>query len=739
MTSSPRNAASGDRRPTVLVVDNETYLLRLAEVAMGKTGFAVVTAENGKEALDVFHRERPDIVLLDMNMPIMDGCTACARLRQMPAGTHVPILMMTGYDDPDSIKRSYEAGATDFVVKPVNWVILCHRIEYMLRASLAAEELRQSQTKLATAQRIAGLGYWEWDLEHNRLSFSRDLYRILGLAAAERINSFEAFLEHLHPSDRGRLEESLTELLHDREPRDADFRIVRPDGSERYVEQQAEPTLDDEGRLRRVICTVQDVTERKHAEQRIRFLAYYDALTDLPNRRSFAQRLDRALASAHRRERHMGVLFLDLDRFKRINDSLGHAAGDQLLQEVAERLLGCVRATDCVSRPVDQHPERRLVARLGGDEFVVLLTEISSSEDAARVARRLVESLADSFTLNDQEVFLTASIGIALYPDDGVDADTLIKNADTAMYHAKSQGGNNHQYYAESMNATALERLVLESNLGKALDRREFILHYQPQFDIDGHLVGAEALIRWQHPEQGMIPPGEFIPLAEKTGLIVKIGDWVLLTACAQASAWRRAGHPLARMAVNLSSRQLEKKDFPRRLAEILEHTGLEPGCLELELTESTLMQDRDETVEMLRALKAMGVRLSIDDFGTGYSSLGYLMRFPLDALKIDRSFLNGIPGESDHAAIASAIIAMSKSLGLMVVAEGVETEAQVEFLRQKGCDEMQGFLLGKPMPADELVRLLAGAGREHGARPDVAASGNLGLDVASVAALFVS
>ncbi len=718
MLSPPTDAASR-QRPKVLVVDNEPYLLRLAEVALGDKGFAVITAENGKEALSIFPIARPDLVLLDMSMPIMDGCEACSRLRRLPTGQHVPILMMTGHDDAESIQRSYDAGATDFVVKPVNWMILCHRLEYMLRASRSAAELRQSQSKLATAQRLARLGYWEWDLETNRLALSRDLYRILGREPGEtRISAFEDLLGHLHPGDRTRLEASLTELLDDLQPREIGYRVVLPDGSERFVEQQAEPTLDDKGQLLRILCTVQDVTERKEAEQRIRFLAYYDALTDLPNRRSFAQRLDRALGAAQRQKRQMGVMFLDLDRFKRINDSLGHSAGDQLLQEVSERLLGCVRATDCVGRPVEEGSERRLIARLGGDEFVFLLSEISSGEDAARVAQRVVDSLADSFTLNGQEVFLTASIGIALYPEDGRDADTLIKNADTAMYAAKSQGGNTYRYYAESMNATALERLMLESDLGKAVERGELLLHYQPQFDIDRRLVGAEALVRWQHPERGMVSPGEFIPLAEKTGLIAGIGEWVLETACAQAAAWRATDHPLERMAVNVSSRQLEHKEFPQHLARILDETGLEPGCLELELTESSLMEDADEAVRMLKALKAMGVRLSIDDFGTGYSSLSYLMRFPLDALKIDRSFLNGIPEEADHVAIASAIIAMSRSLRLKVVAEGVETEEQVEFLRRMGCDEMQGFLLARPMPAEELGRLLVKTGGNGRPKP---------------------
>jgi diguanylate cyclase (GGDEF)-like protein len=465
--------------------------------------------------------------------------------------------------------------------------------------------------------------------------------------------------------------------------------------------------VDETGRAVRVNGTIQDVTERKRAEEQIRFLAHYDGLTELPNRSFFKQRLDLALEAARRHSRLAAILFLDLDRFKRINDTFGHSGGDVLLREVAGRLAGCVRETDCVTRPHLTEWDS-VVARLGGDEFIILLSEVGRVEDAARVARRVVEALSSPFTLNEQEVVATTSIGIALYPFDGEDADSLLKHADTAMYHAKDQGRNNYQFYTESMNATAFERLRLERDLHRALERDEFVLHYQPQVALpSGEIVGAEALIRWKHPEMGLIPPLRFIPIAEEIGLIVPLGEWVLQSACAQSKAWQQAGLRPVRISVNVSSRQFKEQDFVGAVSSVLERTGISAMNLDVELTETIVMDDVEASIRTLNALKELGVRLSVDDFGTGYSSLSYLRRLPLDALKIDRSFLKDVPQNPDHVAITTAIIGLGKSLHLTVVAEGVESEAQLSFLRERGCDEAQGYLLGHPLPAEEFGTLL--------------------------------
>ncbi len=465
-------------------------------------------------------------------------------------------------------------------------------------------------------------------------------------------------------------------------------------------------SLPYEGRMLR-ITAIRDITERKEAEERIRYLAYYDSLTGLPNRTFYKELVSRSLLLAKRHHWTIAILFIDLDYFKRINDTLGHDIGDQLLRTVGDLVKTCIRKSDFIARS-EQDELENVVARLGGDEFIVLLNEIAHSQDASRVARRILKELAQPFNLAGHEVFVTASIGIALYPLDGNDAENLLKNADVAMYHAKNQGRNNYQFYTQSMNATSLQRLDLENDLRKALDRNEFLLYYQPTVDVQtGAIIGAEALVRWKHPEKGMISPVEFIPLAEETGLIVPIGEWVLRTACIQNKAWQDAGNKPLRMSVNLSSRQFDQEGLLEIVSNALHDSGFDPRYLELEITESTIMKNPEKAATTLQKLKDMGICLSIDDFGTGYSSLGNLRRFPLDTLKIDRSFVMNITTNSDDAAITTAIIAMAQSLKLRVIAEGVEAEEQRTFLRDLGCHEMQGYLFSQPLAAHDFFVLL--------------------------------
>jgi len=454
--------------------------------------------------------------------------------------------------------------------------------------------------------------------------------------------------------------------------------------------------------------------ERKRTEERIYHMAFYDSLTDLPNRVLFQDRLRLAIANAERHEYMSAVLFLDIDNFKRINDTFGHFMGDNLLKEVAFRLSSIMRKCDSVTRDVPD-----LFARLGGDEFTVLLNVINDTEDAARVARRIIETISAPFKVNGYEIFITSSIGIAIYPADGNEIDSLLKNADAAMYSAKENGKNNYQYYKQHMNATAFERLTLENDLHKALEREEFLLYYQPQINADsGAITGMEALIRWRHPNGRIIPPLDFIPLAEETGLILPISEWVLKTACEQSKAWQEEGYKAVPVSVNLSSQQFQQKDFIASLSAILDDTGISPENLILEITESTILQNTKTAFSSLHELTAMGLRLAIDDFGTGYSSLSYLKSFPIHAIKIDRSFVREISTDSDDAAIATAIISMAHSLRLKIIAEGVETEEQLEFLCKQRCDEIQGYLFSPPLPPGEISKLLkaedqgAGIGR---------------------------
>lgn len=454
---------------------------------------------------------------------------------------------------------------------------------------------------------------------------------------------------------------------------------------------------------------------RRQAEERIRQLAYFDQITGLPNRALFKEQLGRALAQARGRGRSIGVLFLDLDNFKRVNDTLGHSIGDMLLTEVAKRLLLNLRVDDAIAQGAGDR-ERGVLARLGGDEFTVILNDLHEAHEAGLVARRLLEALVEPVQFGGHEVTIGASIGIAVYPRDGRDAEALLKSADMAMYFAKRDRRNRYQFYTEAMNELALKRMTTENLLRRAVERGELSLEYQPQLDLaTREIVGVEALARWNSAELGPVSPAEFIPIAEDSGLILSIGEWFLRTACAQCKAWRDEGIRLQRVAVNVSVRQFAQDGFPERVAAILAQTGLEPEALELEITESVLMKDGDVALGTLRALKALGVKLAIDDFGTGYSSLSYLKQFPIDHLKIDRAFVCAISSNPDDQAIATAVIAMGQSMRLRVTAVGVETEGQLNFLSEGQCTEAQGFLLSRPLPAAEAREFLVQGARTAG------------------------
>ncbi len=482
---------------------------------------------------------------------------------------------------------------------------------------------------------------------------------------------------------------------------------LRRDGTEFPIETSLSPLASRRGML--VIFAIRDISARKRAEAERRHLvreralyseiarlARHDALTGLPNRTLLYDRLSTAIASATRHRHKIGVLFLDLDRFKHVNDSLGHGAGDCLLRSVAGRLSASVRRSDTVSRQ-------------GGDEFVILLAEVTHREDLAKAASNIMEAITQPHRVGSHELHVTASIGIAVYPDDGGHVETLIKQADIAMYHAKDHGRDNYQFFTPEMNTLIVERRALEGSLRRALNRQEFLLHYQPKIDLaTGGMIGAEALIRWRHPERGLVRPRSFVPIAEECGLIVPIGQWVLREACRQAREWQAAGLRPMPVAVNISSVELRSKGFLDGVRRILDETGLDPRLLELELTESVLMESMASTAEMLRELKAMGLRLAVDDFGTGYSSLSYLMQFPIDTLKVDQSFVREITAEGDRSPIITAVIAMGRSLNQRVIAEGVETGEQLAFLQAQHCEEGQGFHFSRPLPADQFGALLA-------------------------------
>ena len=696
------------KQPVVLVVDDDIAVRLLMCESLEQAGMIVKEAENGVEALSVFKRVQPDLVMLDVNMPEMDGFTTCSGLRQLPGGGNdVSIVMVTGLDDVKSIQQAYDAGATDFITKPVNWPILNHRVRYLLRAREAFRALRRSEARLAQAQRIARLGNWDWNIVDNKLDWSDEIYRIFDLEPQAFGRTYEAFLRLVDPEDREYVENAVDKALHENKPYSIDHRIILPDRTERTVHEQAQVIFDETGKPVRMYGIVQDITEHKKAEAKIRFLAYYDVLTGLPNRQLFKEHSIQAIRMAQRDGTKVAIIYLDIDHFKRINDTLGHNAGDSLLQKISENMMVVIRSSDIIARTDSESQPATSISRLGGDEFTIMLRGLTEMKHAALVAKRIIKCLGMPVKVAGQELYVTGSIGIAVYPDDGEDIDTLLKNADTAMYHAKDAGRNNFQFYAKHMNELTLARLNMEAELKKALEKNEFILYYQPQVEAaTSKIVGVEALIRWEHPERGLVSPDEFVIIAEETGLIIPIGEWVLRTACAQMAVWHKAGFNRLRIGVNLSSLQFRQHNIVKSIKDILVNTGLDPKYIELEVTESVIMQDVEENIATLRKLKKMGLNLSIDDFGTGYSSMSYLKQFPLDTLKIDRSFIKDILTDPNDAAITKATIGLAKGLGLTTIAEGIETEEQLTFLRKQGCDQIQGYFISRPVPAEEVEQL---------------------------------
>jgi diguanylate cyclase (GGDEF)-like protein/PAS domain S-box-containing protein len=643
-----------------------------------------------------------DVLLLDFKLPGMNALELIKELRQV-RGIDLPILVITGQGDESIAVQALKLGAADYIVKQEESLL---RLPFSLEAAYLRSQLAQERTALRESEAcLRQLGesiedvFWLMDARTRQLLYiSPSVERAWGLSRTEMLANPLGWMSRVHPEDRGRVETAV--LSAPGQEMATEFRYTTAEGQQRQVRLRSYPVLDSRGAVIRRAGIAHDITEAKQQEERIQHLAYHDVLTGLPNRTLVFDRLAHGLAHAQRAKAALAVMFLDLDRFKTINDTLGHWAGDQLLRQVAERLREALRAEDTV-------------ARLGGDEFLVVLEDLNELGHVAHVAEKILRAHEAPFELGGQELHVTMSLGVAIYPRDAADAQTLLKYADTALYKAKAAGRNTYRFFSPEMDLQAHQQLRLENDLRRALERDEFELHYQPQFDLaTGQVLGAEALLRWRHPLRGLVPPNDFIPLAEDTGLILPIGVWVLNEACRQARQWLDRLGPAQpfRMAVNLSARQLQRAGLVDQVSEALVNSGLPPEALELEITESSIMEDPNQALALLQALKGLGVELSVDDFGTGYSSLAYLKRFPIDRLKIDRSFIAGIETDSDAAAIVEAIVAMAHKLKLRALAEGVETPAQRDFLATLGCDEAQGYLFGRPIRADAWEPLLEAA-----------------------------
>jgi diguanylate cyclase (GGDEF)-like protein/PAS domain S-box-containing protein len=669
----------------ILIIDDEPAIRDLLREYLSES-YQCAEAGSAEDALELLRAEKFDLVLSDIQMGGISGLAMVPRLLELAPDT--VIVMVSGISTIESAIEAMRVGAFDYVTKPFNFTQVGAAVRRALEHRALREANRQAEGRFRQIVEHATDIIYRTDARGYFTLVNPVAARFLKRPAEEFVGLH--YLELVRPDYRAEAEKFYGSQFAGRVT-DTYFEFPALTGDEGEVWLGQNVRLLVEGdRVVGFQAVARDITRQR----------FYDATTGLPNRAHFEAEAAKSLSSAGRGERVRAVMVISPDRFKRFVDTLGHAAGDRLLRGVAERLRGCAGEGD-------------LLARFGDEEFALLPARAGRAEDAVTAARRIQEALRQPFSLDGQDFYVTASIGVALSPYDGEDAQALMKNAGAALFRAKEEGGSGHQFYAAEMNARALRRLSLESGLRRALEREEFTLHYQPQADIATNAVtGMEALVRWQHPEMGLVSPGEFIPLAEDTRLIVALDEWVLRTACAQNKAWQEAGLPHLRVSSNLSARTFRQSGLPELVSRLLEETGLDPDCLDLELTESSVMSDAEAAAETLRALRGLGVHVSIDDFGTGYSSLNYLKKFPADCLKIDQSFVRDAATEPNDAAIVRAVITLARSLGLKVIAEGVETVEQLRFLRLLGCDEVQGYLLSRPLPAEEFrQKVLDGGG----------------------------
>jgi diguanylate cyclase (GGDEF)-like protein len=683
-------AQTQTQRHRILLVDDDPgFRETTSEVLLG-AGFIVDLAVGGEEALISIERNAPDLVLLDAMMPGMDGFELCRHLRKRPQFHCTPILMVTGLDDMDSVNLAFKSGADGFTTKPLNYTVLIHRLRFQLRAAQDAKALQESQERLANAQRMARLGYWRWDSRSGELIASEQLTSMIASRRDSCCRTLDDYLERIHPEDREFIHNCISLVLEGEPQQPTDFRMLTENNKEVIVHQVLDLSPESD---RVVLGTVQDITQQRLAEQRVRQLAYFDELTGIASRAYFYQHTGDLIKGALRREERFSLLYLDLDGFKEVNDSLGHDAGDELLKIIAQRLQSLLRDSD-------------FVARLSGDEFCILIDNVDDQYDATFVSNRCLQEINRPVTLAMQTIRPRCSIGIAHFPEDGRDLQTLLKAADSAMYAAKEHGKHRYAFYQPALTALAQTRLQMEQDLRMALERNELVLHYYPQIGLrSGRLVGVEALVQWQHPVKGLLPPDEFIYIAERIGMINALDEWVLKTACAQAVSWKRTGLSRFRMAVNIAPAHFRNKSLATTIVEVLDATGFDAADLELVVTES-VMQTTGENIDIFNRLRSIGVRIVIDDFSTGYSSLASLKYLPVDCLKIDRMFITDMLKDPDSSILLGAIVSVARALGHEVAAEGVETREQLIALSGIGCELVQGLYFSRPVTVDRIPEL---------------------------------
>lgn len=683
------------RLPTLLAVDDDPTTRKLVQAVLSKQGYRVLLAPDGQAGVEAFTANRPDLILMDVQMPGMNGFDACGLVRQLD-GDATPIIMLTGSEDLESIERAFNAGATDFITKPINFPLLAQRVRYALRSSQLNRELRGVRQRQAAARRIAGLGFWDWNAEANTLEWSDDATDLLG-DDLQLPTTLADLLFLVHPADRNRVGQAFQAVRETGGKLDVEFRL--PDGEaagERIITMTGERAEEDDPMQPvRVFGAFQNVTDSRHTQAMVDYLALHDELTGLANRRLFVRQIRDFFAAPETAQAGLLVGWIDLARFNRVNEALGESSGDALLAQVAQRLKSASASAGHVG-----------LARVGGDEFGLALRCRSEAEAEDKLQRTL-QALDLPFVINDQEVFVSVCAGWALSTHHGQEPEPLINQAMDAQQQARSQGFKTLKAPQSASPSRSFGSLDVELDLRKALQSQQFCLHYQPQMALRGNrIVGVESLLRWQHPVRGMVPPVQFIPVLEDMGLIQEVGAWVMGEACRQAKVWSDAGMPL-RVAINLSPRQFMGNELFGQIEAAVQAHQTPRHLVELEITEGLAMQDPDRAIELLTRLRAAGYKVAIDDFGIGYSSLEYLLRFPIDTIKIDRAFVMRVTETETDRAVIRAITAIAQSLQLTTIAEGVETQRQCDFMEALGASEIQGYFISKPLPEPALTALV--------------------------------
>lgn len=680
-------------RQRILVADSDEDSRATFKNILEKQHFQVIEASNGKEALRQFSQQSPHLIILDAFLPEMDGYMTTQTIRRHEQITTSPIFIITDKSNHHSEEHAYQSGATDVIAKPINWVWLMRRVQQALKVSHIEDRLRISQSQLEYAQRLARLGYWEWDAKSDSMIGSDSAFELFDVPKQEAL-TLNQFFRNIIPKDLPIVLGAIEDVKPELKTIQISFRVFNHNNQLTYIDCLGEASFDSQGQITKITGSVQDISRLHRAENLIDYQASHDKLTDLANRSYFNQHLSQFFDQANS-DKISAIIILDIDRFKKVNDHLGQENGDALLRTVANRLKTVTREND-------------FVARLGSDEFAILIKNAQSTQELNLSLNRIFQEVSSAISIQEQEIFITFSMGVSILQQDGSSASELIAHANIARNEAKLAGGNQFMFYQSDMNAESKAQVLLENDLQKALSNHEIEVFFQPKIDAQTlKPTGAEALVRWRHPVHGMIMPYKFIPIAESNGLIIEIGQFVLEQAIEQTEKWHKMGFSDLQMSVNLSGRQFSNPTLTQDIASLLLNSSLEPKDLDLEITESLAMKRADENIRILKNLKKIGVSLSIDDFGTGYSSLAYLQSFPIDTIKIDRSFIKNME-TTEGQAIVNTILAMAKSLKLNVVAEGIEKKFHVEFFQKRRCHTFQGFKFGKPMPADDFTKFLS-------------------------------